>query len=157
MTTYIWVAIIVALCLVLFFVTLELLRQKRARRENAEDYLASRERYNATKALLDKAASISRSQTRYEISIVDWGADFTGEDGVLPRWRWMVWDADRELKKVFENDLGLRQVGIDTPFMLGNEPTYRAAFEASMIFIETHKYPLDVIMWDPYNSSVVIP
>ena len=51
------------------------------------------------------------------LEITDWGPDFTGKDGTLPRWRWVMF-----------NDFG----GIEhRVLMLGNAPTMEAAQSAA--------------------------
>lgn len=78
---------------------------------------------------------------RYEIKVVDWGPDFTGEGGVLPRWRWVVLDADREVREAFQQDTG-GIGGDDAPFMIGNSPTQREAWLAALSWIEHQENPV---------------
>lgn len=81
---------------------------------------------------------------RYEIKVVDWGPDFTGEDGVLPRWRWVVLDADREVREVLQQDTG-GIGGDDAPFMIGNSPSQREAWLAALSWIERQENPVLVV------------
>lgn len=79
--------------------------------------------------------------TRYEIVVKDWGPDFTGEDGTLPRWRWVVRDADYDLK----NALGLPLPEVDF-FMVGNEATASGAWIVAFSWVERHAHPATVVV-----------
>ena len=85
-----------------------------------------------------RAAEALPSTMRYEISLADWGPDFTGEDDILPRWRWVIYDADFDLKQAFENPPHLDK----EPLMLGNATTQMAALFDAMDWVDKRKHPL---------------
>ncbi len=80
---------------------------------------------------------------RYEVVLADWGSDFTGEADVLPRWRWVVLDADRALRHTlgFPAEIGTE----DAPFMLGNATTSEEALLEAARWAETQQHPLRVV------------
>ena len=78
-------------------------------------------------------------------SVIDWGPDFDAEESPLPRWRWVVSDADQALRRI---------VGIeaeDTPnyLMLGNERSYREAWMAALAWVEQQQQHPEqtVVVW----------
>jgi hypothetical protein len=97
---------------------------------------------DATRTLMDFNAEVKAclpDSTRYEVRLADWGPDFTGFDGILPRWRWAVVDADIALRTA----LGLPiEVGTEElPLMLGNAFTAEEALVAAVRWIETQQHP----------------
>lgn len=65
---------------------------------------------------------------RLEVMLTDWGEDFTGEDDVLGRWRWEIWDHNHESKKAASPP---GTFGVTVPHMLGNEKTWDEAVAAA--------------------------
>lgn len=84
--------------------------------------------------------------TRYEIRLADWGPDFTGVDGVLPRWRWVVLDADRRLKAALGVECQIERGTEEMPFMLGNAPTAATAVVQAMRHVEISEHPVSVVV-----------
>lgn len=77
---------------------------------------------------------------RYEVRLADWGPDFTGYDGELPRWRWTIVDAEQPYRVA----LGAQAMDIGTneiPFMLGNAFTPLDAMRDALKWIEEHESP----------------
>ena len=82
-----------------------------------------------------------------EVHVVDWGPDFTGEDGVLGRWRWSIWEqnrAEQEAEVV---------IGQTHPYFLGNEKTSAAAERAARAWIMKNLDPADVLFVHPQSRS----
>ena len=84
-----------------------------------------------------RAVDALPDQMRYEIQLADWGPDFTGEGDTLPRWRWVIVDADHDLKQVFETPPHTDA----EPLMLGNENTALLAMFSALEFIDKDKHP----------------
>jgi hypothetical protein len=79
---------------------------------------------------------------RYEITVTDWGPDFTGVSGVLPRWRWTVFNADWRVIEEKRSDRTEPQVGHpSTPYMLGNDGTAADAWMSALKWIEEQNHP----------------
>lgn len=74
-----------------------------------------------------------------EVTLTDWGPEYTGEEDVLPRWRWCVYDEGHEFRRNAldeedpdrEHDLP----GVDIPYFLGNAPTDDQAIEQANAWI----------------------
>lgn len=88
------------------------------------------------------------SRPRYEIAITDWGPDFTGEDGTLPRWRWVVRKADDAMEKAlngtYEWDpatMRMEPPEADDVLMLGNVSEQDEAMFAALAWIEERANP----------------
>lgn len=78
------------------------------------------------------------AKQRYEVTVTDWGPDFTGFDGTLPRWRWVITDADHSVKHTLSGSLGTP----NPPLMLGNAFTASEAHLAAMAWVERERHPL---------------
>lgn len=89
---------------------------------------------------------------RYSIKVIDWGPEFTGLDGTLHRYRWLVEDADKETK---DRDSGEEIVGVTVPFMIGNEPTRLGAWLAALGWIEKQEHPMLVVEEGVISDAVV--
>ena len=114
-------------------------------------------RYGALKDWADEAQSDERNKVRtmrmglasvlrpdhprYQIEVVDWGEDFIGGHDTLPRYRWVVSDADQVLKRT------LGEESDDTPnyLMLGNEPTRDQAWWRALAWVEQHEHTVVVV------------
>lgn len=112
-----------------------------AAQQRADDKVATLMDLNAT-----VVGTLSHPDSpRYEVRLSDWGPEFTGADGALPRWRWTVVDADRDLRIALglktEGDLGTTK----TPYMLGNEHTALDAVLAAMQWMESNAHPLQFV------------
>lgn len=103
------------------------LSQTRDRAERAED-------------TLDKIRGFLDAEQAYEVMINDWGPEFTGENGTLPRWRWVVVDPMREAKIL----LGVPQSDA-TYLMLGNAETNIGALVAAQQWIEQQRHPVRIV------------
>jgi hypothetical protein len=144
-----WAALNVVLGLLVIFVSLRYVSVRRQR-----DLLADRLR--STDGILrhredvidDIRVLVFGEEDRYSIEIEDWGPDFTGLDDTLPRWRWLVWDADREVKqalRTFDSD----EAGVTVPYMLGNAPTRAQALTQALAFVERRQHPAMILHIDP--------
>lgn len=150
--------LVVGLVLLALFLLAALLIVVSRRKEDqqSKDLLAeeSRDLRTEVEALRETVQDVSaevRYQTRYEVRLADWGPDFTGEDGTLPRWRWVVLDADREVKAL----LGTTpETGTEAaPFMLGNAPTPLAAMAQAMRWIEAQGVPQMRVVIDEHGLA----
>jgi hypothetical protein len=83
---------------------------------------------------------------RFEIRISDWGPDFTGEDDILPRWRWIVRDAEIEFKRRGLDPNLKGPVYEDGVHMIGNSPTKLEAYVAAVQWIEAQQHPAVVVV-----------
>lgn len=101
--------------------------------------------------LLGKLRYKTGGPLRYEVVLDDWGPDFTGEGGSLPRWRWIVLDADRDLRQIL-GETSEDSMGTDEhPFMLGNENSAMLALFSALEWVENERHPMHAI------SPVVVP
>lgn len=66
---------------------------------------------------------------RFEISLDDWGP----VQGAM-RWRWTIWDADRQTLARLESDAAA-SIGVEIPVMLGNAPTKSSALIAALNWV----------------------
>lgn len=116
---------------------------------------------------LSNARNLIPDTLRYQISVTDWGPDFTGEDGTLPRWRWVVRNADAALKAAvngtYELDPDTGQMvppEADDVLMLGNTREMDDAMFAALEWIEEQGTPVHFV-WvndgpvQPYHPPLV--
>lgn len=101
---------------------------------------------------LRNARNLIPDTLRYQISVTDWGPDFTGEDGTLPRWRWVVRNADAALKAAvngtYELDPDTGQMvppEADDVLMLGNAREMDDAVFAAFAWIEQQETPVHLV------------
>lgn len=125
------------------FITLWYFERKRARAAEAEIKPLSRELVRQT-ALVQQVVEVAGDRQRYQIEVSDWGEDFTGEDGALHRFRWVVSDADRDIRKAVTRSS--EEANEPTYLMLGNEPTSMEAWSKAMAWVEQQQYPPVIVV-----------
>lgn len=76
------------------------------------------------------------ARSRYCVEVSDWGPEYTGADGTLPRFRWVVRDPFYHLKPI----LGIEQPQNDY-LMLGNAHTIPEALHSAHRWIERARDP----------------
>lgn len=113
---------------------------------------------------LRNARNLIPDTPRYQISITDWGPDFTGEDGTLPRWRWVIRNADAALKAAVNGTYELdEETGqmvppeADDVLMLGNAPEQDEAMFDALAWIEHQETPMHMVWFDPGPSVYPAP
>lgn len=100
--------------------------------ERAVD-LVAQARAEATARTADLLEEVRGGRpVRYEVQIADFGAEYESM-----RYRWNIWDADRLLLVETRPDLA-EEVGISTPFMLGNAATRLEAEAQAMDWLDQH-------------------
>jgi hypothetical protein len=139
-------ATVVAVLVIAVLVLLVLLRRSVVRGANHAAYLTQQgDDYSRRfRDLYDEVHSMTTGDVRYEVLLADWGPDFTGYDGILPRWRWSVVDADRALRTALgaPPEIGTEEV----PFMLGNAFFVADAMLAATMWIEEHQHPIQQVV-----------
>lgn len=124
-----------------------LVRERSLRRVAEGDFRIAKEHLDSTNRRLSQVTLTVHREDRYSIEIEDWGPDFTGLDGTLPRYRWVVWDADREVKQALR-EYHAAEVGITMPYMLGNAPSRAQALMQALAFVEQRQHPAMVLHVD---------
>jgi hypothetical protein len=123
-TLDIWLRIIPAVILLGVAIVLYVIAVKKHHKLQASD----RVRRVLAKSLATVQTTVAFGRSRYEISLTDWGPDFTGEDDTLHRWRWVV-------KEALDLPVGLEVL------MLGNEPRAVSAVLAALEWVEQQQHP----------------
>lgn len=138
--TFLFVALLASWA-ALLFASLSAHRQRKAdaQRENLIRDLLTDQQIKGH-MLAQIKATLPEGQPRYLLRLADWGPDFTGEHGTLHRFRWVVEDADAEVREILADGDWDDEVG--PVLMVGNAPSaMEAAFEA-LGWIERQRHPL---------------
>lgn len=110
--------------------------------KDAQDATVAWDRVAHLQQVYERVREAVQGHTRYQITVTDWGEDFTGEDGTLHRYRWVVSDADQPLRKV----LDLEPEYTPNYLMLGNEPERELAWARAFAWVEQQQHPIRVVM-----------
>lgn len=132
--------------------------RRRSQREMVRREMHWMAKYDdSQRTLMDFSAHVKAAlpaSPRYEVRLADWGPDFTGYDGTLPRWRWSVVDADLALRDAL-GTLAEDEVGtVETPHMLGNDFSAGGALMAAVRWIEERQNPPLSVVIDRINRDV---
>ncbi len=122
-----WVLVMV-LAGALFYQGLGLKRWRNTALSSSDDLLALRSRVRR---------AIESYGDRYTIEVNDWGPTFTGLDGTLPRYRWVVSEADFALRDLPD----MPTIREKIHYMVGNAATKQQAFLDAATWIEQHLNP----------------
>lgn len=163
--SWLWVAVVLlgAMLVLVIFLSLFLAESKSAMQVLLGTIHEQRQRIDrlgaestqSTTRLQDAREILAVTESRYQISVTDWGPDFTGEDGTLPRWRWVVQKADAHMEAVLNGDYHLDEAtGVMRPMfessvlMLGNEPHPDSAVLAALEWVEQQQSSV-YFVWEP--------
>lgn len=90
----------------------------------------------ATCVLQDVLREVRAGGRRFEVQLVDFGADH--EPGSM-RFRWNVWDADRVLRQRLVGLDPEGEIGVVVPYMVGNVDTSDRALSAALSWLDSEE------------------
>lgn len=110
---------------------------------NADDAEESDQLLYYSRALtaIEKWKEAREGLRRFEVQITDWAEQDDAYDDSPMRFRWSIWDADRDYKVLV---LG-QSPEADGLLMLGNAPTRDQAYDEAMEWLTTQGTPMRLI------------
>lgn len=90
----------------------------------------------ATCVLQDVLREVRAGGRRFEVQLVDFGADH--EPGSM-RFRWNIWDADRVLRQRLVGLDPEGEIGVVVPYMVGNVDTCDRALSAALSWLDSEE------------------
>jgi hypothetical protein len=99
---------------------------------------------NSRAVVRDLIREARQGEIRFEVQVVDFGPDHPEQAG---RYRWNVWDADRHAVILVRDASYIEVIGVDVPYMVGNDATSDDARRAAVKW---------VVAWGGDRAALVV-